>query len=249
MLSGSHIGPTEAHAAGLRAYGDASTVVLPRPAADLVASAADQINVWEALHRRHWCSVDRQHATDLVRALAGRLTRPHRILELGCGAGADAVYLASQGHHVTATDFSSVAIRQNRMTHSASGVDFRIQDLRHPLEFAPSFFDLVYARLSLHYFPDDVTRDIVGEVGRVLRPGGEFVFVCKSDRDPLYGQGAQLGPSLFQKDGHLRHFFSKGYARSLVTAELRFEVRKLVRRRARVYGTYSDVVLCVAVRR
>jgi len=56
---------------------------------------------------------------------------PRRVLDLGCGQGRNAIWLASQGHQVTGLDLSLVAIRQAQEIAEAAGfdVDFAAVDL------------------------------------------------------------------------------------------------------------------------
>jgi SAM-dependent methyltransferase len=128
----------------------------------------DQLQLWNEYHRKYWNSEERVKPTPPALLLADSLSRGQRILELGCGSGRDAVFLQGRGHSVTATDFSEFAIDANISFHEASGVVFSVQDLRTPLTFFDADFDAVYARLSLHYFPDGITRDIFREIHRVL---------------------------------------------------------------------------------
>ena len=66
---------------------------------------------------RRWAGEERVHAsTAPSRFLAAEITglRPGAALDLGCGAGRNAVWLARQGWRVTAVDFSDVALRMAR---------------------------------------------------------------------------------------------------------------------------------------
>ncbi|GAA5041457.1 SAM-dependent methyltransferase [Thermocatellispora tengchongensis] len=208
----------------------------------------DQLHLWNSLHRRYWNSEERETPTSLARFLAHLLPDRQRILELGCGSGRDAVFLHGQGHAVTATDFSQYAIDENVRFHGDSGVEFRIQDLRTPFGFADGAFDAVYARLSLHYFSDEVTRAVFREIHRVLRPGGLLLFTCRSTDDPLHGEGDRLGPSIYSSQGQIRHFFTVDYTREVLSGERRFEIDDLVLREERVYDSRSSIVRCLARR-
>jgi SAM-dependent methyltransferase len=135
------------------------------------------------------------------------------VLELGCGSGRDAVYFAERGHTVCATDFSTAALAAARHPDRLHP-HYVALDSTRPFPFRDATFAAVYARLSLHYFPDQITRRVFHEIRRVLRPGGLLCFLCKSIDDPLYGRGRQLEPDMFELDGHVRHFFSEAYAHS-----------------------------------
>jgi hypothetical protein len=50
----------------------------------------------------------------------------------------------------------------------------------------------------------------------VLKPGGMLCFMCKSTDDHIYGQGEKIEDDMHERDGHVRHFFSKKYALALL---------------------------------
>ncbi|MBF8184178.1 class I SAM-dependent methyltransferase [Nonomuraea sp. K274] len=230
--------PIKDQAAGIRGIDDINASNrTPVSSGDEV----DQLQLWNGHHRKYWNNQERMSPAPLARLLADSVSRGHRILELGCGSGRDAVFLQGQGHAVTATDFSEFAIDENVRFRGASGVIFFVQDLRTSLAFPDSAFDAVYARLSLHYFSDTVTRGIFREIHRVLRPAGRILFTCRSTEDPLYGEGDELGPDLFRSEGQIRHFFSEEYTRN-VLAEERFTIDSLILRDELVYNHHASVV-------
>lgn len=178
--------------------------------------------------------------------VAGLLPPRGTVLELGCGPGIDSGYFAQAGHRVLAADFSLAALVRARREYAASpSPSFLLLDMRAPLPFRERSLDVVYARLSLHYFTDDVTRRIVAEIRRALRPGGLIAFMCKSTGDPLYGRGERVGPEMFLLDGKVRHFFSEAYALNLLSPG--FRINQLTSGPERVYGGMSDIVTAIAI--
>ncbi len=133
----------------------------------------DSAASWDAVYggERIW-SDDPNGA--LVAEVAG-LT-PGRVLDVGCGEGADAVWLGEQGWQVTATDISGVAIERARAAAAARDldIDFQHVDLHlHPP--APGSFDLV----SLQYLP--VLRahpHALGQLVDAVAPGGTLLVVA-----------------------------------------------------------------------
>ncbi|WP_189110702.1 bifunctional NAD(P)/FAD-dependent oxidoreductase/class I SAM-dependent methyltransferase [Streptomyces camponoticapitis] len=116
--------------------------------------------------------------TVLVREAAD-LT-PGRALDLGCGEGADAIWLAGRGWRVTACDISGVALAKARRHAEAAdaGVAGRIDWQRH--DFGTSFptgtYDLVSAQF-LHS-PDDMPREkILRAAASAVAPGGVLLIV------------------------------------------------------------------------
>jgi SAM-dependent methyltransferase len=108
------------------------------------------------------------------------------VLEVGCGTGALAVYLAKHGARVTATDLSGSAIERTRERAEANRVTDRVRarriDALH-LRSLGARFDLVVGKFVLHHIePFDAFVDVVHDV---LREGGRAVFMENSSRNPM----------------------------------------------------------------
>lgn len=108
-------------------------------------------------------------------AEAGEL-RPSRALDLACGEGQNAIWLASLGWNVVGVDYSEVAIAKARARAERDGVDveFVCADL---VSYVPeaSAFDLVLV-LYLH-IPAEQRRAVLERAASAIAPGGTFVFV------------------------------------------------------------------------
>jgi len=176
------------------------------------------------------------------------LPRGSRVVELGCGAGDDAAYFAENGHHVMAIDISAplIEIAEQRFAN-LDNLEFRRGDIARPLDVGGDSVDAVFARLSIHYFDDETTARIFGEVHWVLRPAGRFYFACKSTEDPLYGKGVEIAPDMFDLDGHVRHFFSPEYALELLE-EARFINVKVESGTDEVYGQDTAYIKCFGIK-
>src|SRR5439155_11744717 len=73
------------------------------------------------------------------------------VLDLGCGTGRHALWLAGKGADVTAVDFSPDMLAEARRTPGAETVRFVVHDLHEPLPFADGTFDLVVSGLVLEH--------------------------------------------------------------------------------------------------
>lgn len=149
-----------------------------------------------------------------------REARARTILELGCGTGNDAARLAGEGYSVTAIDLSDDAIGQARATFG-SQARFLVADMTRPLPFPSGDFDAVMSNVALHMFPDDVTRALFAEVGRLVRSGGLFLFHVNALQDrPL--RARRLPARELERDyvveesGQTMHFFSDVYLSELL---------------------------------
>ncbi|HEY3470018.1 MAG TPA: class I SAM-dependent methyltransferase [Amycolatopsis sp.] len=206
-----------------------------------------QIHHWDGLHSARDAGASSDGPSTLAEETARSLDTRARVLELGCGAGADAAHFAREGHEVLALDFSAVAIRRASRHYVGLGVEFREVDFSRPLDLPSESFDLVYSRLSLHYFTDDVTRALIGEVARLLVRDGCLVVLCRSVADPLCGRGVKIEDNMFRLDDHVRHFFSVGYMRELIAD--RFGQAEVTEFDGSAYGYESAFVKAVARRK
>lgn len=101
---------------------------------------------------------------------------PGRALDLGCGEGADAVWLAGRGWTVTATDISSVALERAAVHAKDAGVTVDFQ--RHDLDasFPEGEYDLITA-MFFHSFAELSREDILRRAAAALAPGGRLLIV------------------------------------------------------------------------
>jgi 2-polyprenyl-3-methyl-5-hydroxy-6-metoxy-1,4-benzoquinol methylase len=85
-------------------------------------------DLWYRFGDPPWTGAPRSELVELV--TSGRL-RPGRAIDLGCGEGDNAIFLAQHGFEVTALDFAPSAIAKARRKAAAAGVqvDFVIDDL------------------------------------------------------------------------------------------------------------------------
>jgi|GEM_PF-231030 len=140
-----------------------------------------------------------------------------RVLELGAGQGQDSRFFAGHGYDIVSTDLDQSALELSRSKMDqklAKKITLQQLDLRQELPFASSSFDIVYAHLSLHYFPADLTARILFDVQRVLKPGGILAFLVNATSDPEYGTGRQLEPDYFEIEQVSKRYFSTASLRS-----------------------------------
>lgn len=119
------------------------------------------------------------------------------VINLGCGTGEDAQWLADAGAAtVSAIDLSEGQIRIAQEHYPA--VDFKVMDISK-LDYPDKLFDIAYSSLAMHYVRD--WDRALQEVHRVLKADGRFLFSCihpfesaldytvsKQQRQALYGR-------------------------------------------------------------
>ncbi|MFH9831255.1 MULTISPECIES: SAM-dependent methyltransferase [unclassified Streptomyces] len=104
--------------------------------------------------------------------------KPGRALDLGCGEGADAVWLARTGWQVTATDISRVALERAAVHAADAGVADRVDWQWHDLgaSFPEGEYDLVSAQF-LHSMGDLPREEILRRAAGAVAPGGVLLVV------------------------------------------------------------------------
>lgn len=141
-------------------------------------------------------------------AFAGRIARGRRVLDAGCGSGYGAAELAREASEVLAIDIAGEAIDYAREHYHAENLRFeRASCLEIPAPEAS--FDLVVAFEIIEHLSD--WRAFLGEVRRVLAPGGQFLV---STPNKLYytEARAELGPNPF----HVHEFEYEEFRQELL---------------------------------
>jgi len=125
----------------------------------------------------------------LVDAVESGRIQPCAAVDLGCGAGNYAVWLAARGFDVTGLDISEEAIKLATVLAQHRGVtcSFKAVDLLGELNAYQDTFDFAFDWELLHHiFPEDRPR-YVQNVHEILRPGATYFSVCFSEKDPAFG--------------------------------------------------------------
>ena len=122
------------------------------------------------------------------------------VLDIGCGLGDNAIYLASRGHSVTGLDGSPAAIEQARdraaqagvyPTAGSAGVTFDVADATN-LTGYDGRFDTVVDSALYHCLDDDGRQAYAASLYRATRPGARWHLYCFSDGN-INGLVAPMG--------------------------------------------------------
>ncbi|WP_455565582.1 class I SAM-dependent methyltransferase [Micromonospora purpureochromogenes] len=144
---------------------------------------AETARHWDELYQRReriWSGRANPHLVDVVDPLPAGTA-----LDLGCGEGADAIWLAGRGWRVTAVDVSTTALDRAAAEAATAGVAARIDFQRHDLArtFPAGVFDLVSAQFlqSPLEFP---RAEVLRAAARAVAPGGRLLIVEHGEVPP-----------------------------------------------------------------
>jgi 2-polyprenyl-3-methyl-5-hydroxy-6-metoxy-1,4-benzoquinol methylase len=141
--------------------------------------------------------------TLLERALAARSTAG-RALDVGCGEGSHAVYLAQQGFSVVGLDFVPAALAAAQSHAERAGVEIELHECDVVEYEASSPFDVVLDSGCLHHLPKAKRQAYRDRLDGWLAPGGDFVLVHFAHRPRV--QWIPAGPKHLTRDEAVRFF-------------------------------------------
>ncbi|MEB1808990.1 MAG: class I SAM-dependent methyltransferase [Bacillaceae bacterium] len=110
-----------------------------------------------------------------------------KVLELGCGAGRNAIYFAENGCSVDAVDLSKESLKwaEERANEKNVSVNF-INENIFELDFEENSYDIVYDSGCFHHIAPHRRMSYINLVKRALKPNGHFALIC-------FIQGGVLG--------------------------------------------------------
>ncbi|MGH7093892.1 MAG: class I SAM-dependent methyltransferase [Stellaceae bacterium] len=208
-----------------------------------MAQAATAVAAWD----RRWATEEGRadwldpepDVVGLVPLLKARGVRS--ALDLGCGVGRHALFLAEQGFAVEAIDGSPVGIEQAGKSAASRGLALGLREAAaDALPFADGAFDFVLSwNVIYHGNQGDVGRRLA-EIWRVLKPGGLYQGTMLPARNGNYGIGRRIAPDTFVNDAieeraHPHYYCDAPVLASLFTG---FELLSLIQREHKKPGSW-----------
>lgn len=127
------------------------------------------------------------------------------IIDLGCGVtGNNTLYLLERNKKVLSCDFAEEALNVIRKhIPSSKTICF---DMTESFPFSDNVTELIIADLSIHYFSQEITKNIIKEIKRVLKSNGYLIFRVNSTNSTEYKKLQKKSEERIED----KFFFSKG---------------------------------------
>ena len=152
---------------------------------------------------------------ELTALVEGGKVAPCKTIDMGCGAGNYAIYLAGKGFDVTGVDISAAAVKIAEDNAKKKGVicKFTAADLLGELKEVEGTFDFAYDWEVLHHIYPEQREKYVQNVHGKLNPKGCYLSLCFSEKSSQFGgegkyRETPLGTTLyFSSEEELRGLF------------------------------------------
>ena len=148
-------------------------------------------------------------------ALLKKENKKARVLDLGCGAGRNLIYMANQGFEAHGLEISETGInftkkrlkKRNLKAHVVKG------DM-HLLPYTDSCFDAIICLFTIYHQKLKGIQETISQIHHVLRKGGVLLANFHSKRSSMYGKGVKAEKDTFIRQngpekGVIHHFTDK----------------------------------------
>jgi len=177
---------------------------------------------WDDLHERKTSSDSYLSLEAFLDSLwFGSIPKPVRALDLGCGGGQATIRLAQRGCQVFGIDFSETAIELARrnIKNSGESVQVVVGNALTLDPFADGEFDLIIDNHLLHCIIAPADRsELIGNVRRVLRPGGRLFSETMSAEGVLDTDAFEIDPATRVNRNHTRFWTTQAELNNLLNS-------------------------------
>lgn len=182
---------------------------------------------------------------ELIELVENGEIKPCKVLDIGCGEGFYAIYLASQGFEVTGIDLSKNAIKYAKQNASKKGakINFIAMDILD-LSKINEKFDFIFEWALLHHIMPEKRKKYVKDVSDLLNKNGKYLSVCfneKSDHFAQPGEKERIVPQDAKVlQGQRLHFSSLEELKELFKYNFKIIKSKLIKMKAGKRGHIAN---------
>lgn len=166
----------------------------------------------------------------------------NKVLDLGCGTGRNAIYMANIGLHVTATDISDKGLEIT--AKRAKQLELSIETVKHDIRYIPfkdETFDAVLCSwVSGHGTLEDVKKH-ASEMLRVVKQGGMIFVDYPSIEDENYGIGREIEKNTFLDNMPAEEKIPHHYSEIKELEEIYAEYQHTITPYTYQYGQGNDI--------
>ena len=132
-----------------------------------------------------------------------------KFLDLGCGNGADTLYLLERGYKVLSVDYSKEAV--NNINLNLKGGEGKVLDMNEKFFFEDNSFNIIIADICLHFFNEKKTIHIMNEIKRILNKNGLLIARVSSINDKNYGAGSgnEIEKRYYDHGSYAQRYFNE----------------------------------------
>jgi len=150
--------------------------------------------IFEKIYEEGAVWTESEPPRELVNLIESKGIKPCKVLDIGCGEGFYAIYLASKGFEVTGMDISENAIELSKENAEEQGVKIKFiaMDVAD-LDKINDKFDFVFEWAILHHIMPEQRQKYIENIKKILNKGGKYLSICFNNQNPDFGaKGKQL---------------------------------------------------------
>ena len=136
-----------------------------------------------------------------------------KVLELGCGSGNDAKFLANAGFDVTAIDISEIAINIAKSNTVGLPINYICGDIE--FDIPNTIYDFIYDRGCIHYCQDKLFN-IFGNLKNILASGSKLILLTGNKNSKLYDIVSPTPMSLGDVEHHSYRWFKVKLVKEII---------------------------------
>lgn len=176
------------HARGRPITEGTSAVTHAEDSATTLSTTSGRTDYWNGYYSSHK-PAKRPLPSQFATFVAGELEGPHRVVELGCGNGRDALFFAQYDHEVVGVDASAAAVEActelaGRLGSGATFVQASIDEEGLADRLGTSSLPtVVYARFFLHAITEEEEGRLLDLAAALTEAGGILAVEYRTERD------------------------------------------------------------------
>lgn len=149
---------------------------------------SDDKEMFERIYKKEAVWTESEPPKELMELIESGKIKPCKVLDIGCGEGFYAIYLASKGFDVTGIDISENAIEIAKENAKKQNVKIKFMPLDvDNLEEIKDKFDFVFEWAVLHHIFPERRQKYIEHIKKILNENGKYLSVCFNNQNPDFG--------------------------------------------------------------